>query len=250
MLEFSLLGPVAVRRDGKPVAIPGGKTAELLVRLALAAGTTVRADRLLDDLWAGSPTNRNTLQQKVARLRRSLGDPSLLTGGEDGYLLAVEPDTVDAYRVLREAESAARLFDEGEDAAAAAASQLALTLFRGEVLPAAGDWATHPRARLEEARMQLMETRFAARLRLGEAVAGELEGAVGSYPYREGLWVLLITALYREGRQEEALAAYQRVRTRLAEELGLEPGSALKEIEHQILTQDESLTPREGNLPS
>src|SRR4051794_4575331 len=250
MLEFLVLGPVAVRRDGKPVAIPGGKTAELLVHLALAAGTPVRADRLLDDLWAGSPTNRNTLQQKVARLRRSLGDPSLLTGGEEGYLLVVEPDAVDAYRVLREAESAARLLDDGENAAAASASAVALALFRGDVLPAAGDWATHPRARLEEARMQLMETRFAARLRLGEAVAGELEAAVGSYPYREGLWVLLITALYREGRQEEALAAYQRVRTRLAEELGLEPGSALKEIEHQILTQDESLTPREGNLPS
>src|SRR3954453_17713777 len=100
MLEFLLLGPLDVRRDGKPVAIPRGKTAELLVHLALVADTPVRAERLLDDLWAGSPTNRNTLQQKVARLRRSLGDPSLVGGGEDGYRLAIETDTRDAHRVL------------------------------------------------------------------------------------------------------------------------------------------------------
>src|SRR3954449_3303667 len=114
MLEFLVLGPVEVRRDGEPVAIPGGKTAELLVHLALAAGAPVRADRLLDDLWAGTPTNRNTLQQKVARLRRSLGDASLLTGGDDGYRLAIEPDTVDAHRVLREVGAAAALFDDGD----------------------------------------------------------------------------------------------------------------------------------------
>ena len=86
-----------------------------------------------------------------------------------------------------------------------------------------------------------METRFAARLRLGEDVIGELDAAVATAPYREGLWELLITALYREGRQADALAAYQRVRTRLVDELGLEPGPRLKEIEHQILTQDTSL---------
>ena len=109
VLEFLVLGPVEVRRDGKPVAIPRGKTAELLVHLALAAGTPVRADRLLDDLWAGTPTNRNTLQQKVARLRRSLGDPSLLTGGDDGYRLAVEPAAVDAHRVLLDVDAATAL---------------------------------------------------------------------------------------------------------------------------------------------
>src|SRR3954447_7970946 len=104
MLEFLVLGPVEVRRHGKPLAIPRGKTAELLVHLALAAGTRVRADRLLDDLWAGTPTNRNTLQQKVARLRRSLGDPSLIAG-RDGYQLAIEPDAVDAHRMLRDVDS-------------------------------------------------------------------------------------------------------------------------------------------------
>ena len=98
--------------------------------------------------------------------------------------------------------------------------------------------------------MQLMETRFAARLRLGEDVIGELDAAVATAPYREELWELLITALYRGGRQADALAAYQRVRTRLADELGLEPGPRLKEIEQQILTQDQVLGVRAGNLPS
>jgi predicted ATPase/DNA-binding SARP family transcriptional activator len=250
VLEFLVLGPVEVRRDGKPAAIPRGKTAELLVHLALAAGTPVRADRLLDDLWAGTPTNRNTLQQKVARLRRSLGDPSLLAGGDDGYRLAIESDAVDAHRVLRDVKAATVLFEDGDHAEAAAVSASALALFRGDVLPSAGDWAAPQRARLEEARMQLMETRFAARLRLGEDVIGELDAAVATAPYREGLWELLITALYRGGRQADALAAYQRMRTRLADELGLEPGPRLKEIERQILTQDQSLAVRAGNLPS
>src|SRR4051812_187203 len=164
VLEFLVLGPVEVRRGGKPVSIPGGKTAELLVHLALAVGTPVRADRLLDDLWAGTPTNRNTLQQKVARLRRSLGDPSLLVGGDDGYRLAIDPAAVDAHRVLRDVDAATALFDDGDYAAAAAAGAAALALFGEDVLPAAGDWAAPQRARLEEARTQLLETRLEARL--------------------------------------------------------------------------------------
>src|SRR6478735_7068973 len=118
----------------------------------------VRADRLLDDLWAGTPTNRNTLQQKVARLRRGLGDPSLIAGGDDGYRLAIEPAAVDAHRVLRDADMATALFDEGDYAGAAAASTAALALFRGDALPAIGDWAAPHRARLEEARLRLIET--------------------------------------------------------------------------------------------
>src|SRR3954454_18306060 len=133
MLEIMMLGPLEVRRDGRPVAIPRGKTAELLVHLALADGAPVRADRLLDDLWGGTPTNRNTLQQKVARLRRSLGDTSLLAGGEDGYRLAHEPAAVDAHRVLRDLDTARALFDDGDYAAAAAASAAALAFFGEDV---------------------------------------------------------------------------------------------------------------------
>ena len=87
-----MLGPVEVRRDGQPVPVPGGKTAELLVRLALEAGRPVRADRLVDDLWARRRRrSRNTLQSKVARLRRALGDPAAIVGGDGGYTLAVDP---------------------------------------------------------------------------------------------------------------------------------------------------------------
>src|SRR6476620_3818644 len=147
MLEFLVLGPVEVRRDGEPLPIPRGKTAELLVHLALAAGTPVRADRLLDDLWAGTPTNRNTLQQKVARLRRSLGDPSLVAGSDDGYRLALEPCAVGAHRVLRDVDAATVLFDDGDHAAAAATSEAALALFGEDVLPSAGEWAAPQRGR-------------------------------------------------------------------------------------------------------
>jgi hypothetical protein len=141
--EISVLGPVEVRRDGEPVAVPGGKTAELLVRLALEAGTFVRAERLVDDLWGGAATSRNTLQQKVARLRRALPDPALLEQGEGAYRLAVEANAVDALRVLGAPA------DAGDPGAAASA----LECVRGDLLPAAGDWATPYRAPLQEAQL-------------------------------------------------------------------------------------------------
>lgn len=255
MLQISVLGAVEVRRDGRLVSVPGGKTTELLVRLALDAGVLVPADRLVDDLWAGAVTRRNTLQSKVARLRRALGDPELIISGHGGYKLAVEPAVVDAPCVLRDADAAARRLDAGDARGAAELSAAALRRYVGELLHATGDWAAPHRARLEEARVKLIETQFSARLQLGEAVIGELEAAVAAYPYQEGLWELLITALYRAGRQADALATYQRVRTRLADELGLEPGPPLKELERQILNHDPGLRvpdrpAQAGNLPS
>ena len=250
-----MLGPVEVRRDGRVVSVPGGKTAEVLVRMALEPGELVRADRLLDDVWAGAATRRNTLQSKVARLRRALGDPSLVAGGEDGYRLAADPGDIDALAVPRDATTAAERLDAGDDRGAAELSAAALRRFRGDVLASAGDWAAPHRARLEEARLQLVETGLAARLHLGDAAVGELEAAVATHPYQEGLWGLLITALYREGRQADALAAYRRARRRLAEDLGLEPGPRLKELEQKVLTHDPVLgapgrAAATGNLPS
>src|SRR3954454_19553983 len=250
MLEIMMLGPLEVRRDGRPVAIPGGKTAELLVHLALAAGAPVRADRLVDDLWGGSPTNRNTLQQKVTRLRRSLGDPALVAGLDGAYALAADRESIDAHRVAGDLEAAATLLAEGDHAGAVARSDAALARFRGDLLPAAGDWAAADRTRLEEARLRLLETRLAGRLRLGEDVVGELESAVAATPHREELWELLITALYRAGRQAEALAAYRRVRALLGDELALEPGPRLKELERRVLSQDRGLALPAGNLPA
>ena len=211
-------------------------------------------------------TRRNTVQSKVAKLRRALGDPPVVIGGDGGYRLAVEPSEVDALAVLSEAAAAARLLDAGDDAGAADLCASTLELYGGELLQGAGEgqWVAPHRARLEEARAQLLETQFSARLRLGNLgeVIGELEAVVAEYPLQEGLWELLIAALYRAGRQADALAAYERVRTHLADELGLDPGPQLQQLEQQILVHDEALgalhrtvRPAEvdapiGNLPS
>src|SRR4051812_2053677 len=119
VLEVSVLGPIEVRRDGELLPVPGGKTAEVLVRLALDAGRFVHADRVVDDLWGGSATSRNTLQSKVARLRRALGDPSLIVTDAGSYELAVDPADVDVLRVLRDTHAAAGLLAAGDARAAA-----------------------------------------------------------------------------------------------------------------------------------
>ncbi|MFN8112782.1 MAG: BTAD domain-containing putative transcriptional regulator [Solirubrobacterales bacterium] len=247
MLRISVLGPVEVSRDGEPLAIPGGKTTELLVRLAVEAGLYVRTERLVEDLWAegAAGTSRNTLQSKVSRLRRAFGDPGAIVAGEGCYRLAVDPACVDSLAVLGDAAAAARILEEGDHRAAAERSEAALGMFRGELLQSAGDgeWVTQHRGRLEEAQLKLIETGFSARLRLGEAgeTIGGLEAAVAEHPYQEGLWELLITALYRTGRQAEALEAYQRVRVRLLDDLGLAPGPRLQRLELQVLAHDPDL---------
>jgi len=247
VLRISVLGPVEVWRDGEPVPVPGGKTSEVLVRLALDAGTLVRADRLVEDVWAQDAvtTRRNTLQSKIAKLRRAFGDPDAILSRDGGYALAVEPSAVDALAVLRERVTAAELLDAGDDRGAADLSAAALDRYRGEPLQGAGtgEWAVTHRARLEETRMELAETLFAARLSLGGAgdLIGDLESAVAESPYQEGLWELLMTALFRAGRQADALATYQRARTLLADDLGLEPGPRLQELQRRILTQDPAL---------
>ncbi len=258
MFQISVLGPVEVRRDGELVPVPGGRTSELLVRLALEAGVPVRADRLVDDLWGADAVNtrRNTLQSKVAKLRRAFGDPLVIVSGEGGYTLAVEPSAVDALAVLRDTVTASQLLDGGDDSGAVLLSASALELYRGDVLPGAGDgdWVDPHRARLDEARTELTEIQYSARLRLGDVgdVIGELEAAVAANAYQEGLWELLITALYRAGRQADALATYQRVRTLLADDLGLAPGPRLQQLEQQVLNHAPALRGRAaaGNLPS
>ena len=251
--------------DARPVEVPNGKASELLARLALEAGELVSAERLVEDLWASTTTEvrRNTLQSKVAMLRRALG-PASVASRDGGYALEVEADHVDVLAVQRAATTAARLREGGEPEQAAELCGSALRLFGGTPLQVAGDaeWASVPRTRVEEAHTTLLEVRFWARLELGGAgsVIGELEGAVAEYPFHEGLWELLITALYRTGRQADALAAFQRVRTLLGEELGLDPGPALQELERDILAQDVAAAPLaaasdgsggpRGNLPS
>ncbi|WP_214402403.1 AfsR/SARP family transcriptional regulator [Pseudonocardia lacus] len=260
MLTVAVLGRVEARDDGVPAVVPGGLTTELLVRLALDAGRPVRAERLLDDLWSDpAGARRNTLQAKVSQLRRALGDPAALTGGAAGYTLVVDPRAVDALEALRLADAGAALLAAGDAAAALATCRAGLALFGPEVLPAAGgaDWVLPHRARLEEARLHLVEDGLAARLALGAAgeLTGELESLVAVHPLRERLWGLLITALYRSGRQSDALAAHRRVTALLADELGVDPGPELRALERQVLAHDRGLDPaaadrRRGNLPA
>ncbi|MGK5115622.1 BTAD domain-containing putative transcriptional regulator [Geodermatophilus sp. CPCC 205506] len=263
MLTVAVLGAVEVRIDGVPAAVPGGRTTELLVRLALDAGRPVRAERLLEDLWPDETgARRNTLQAKVSQLRRALGDPAALTGGPAGYTLAVDPRCVDAVRAVEAADRGAALLASGDAAGAAAACRAGLELFGSEVLPAAGPaaWVLPHRVRLEETRLRLVEDGFAARLASGAAteLVGELESHVAAQPLRERSWALLITALYRAGRQGDALAAARRVTRLLAEELGVDPGAELAAVTRQVLAHDPALdrptapvrAPRRGNVPA
>jgi predicted ATPase/DNA-binding SARP family transcriptional activator len=266
MLTIGVLGPLEVRRDGRPLPVPSGKTTELLVRLALDAGQVVSAERLIEDLWgeAAAATGRNTLQSKASQLRRALADPAVVAGGHGGYTLALDPGGVDALRVAALAADAAAARRDGDADAALAAATEALALFRGEVLADAGDgeWLHPHRARLEEVRLGLLEDRAAARVDLGAGgdLIAELEWLVGEHPLREGLWASYTTALYRAGRQADALAACRRVRRLLADELGIEPGRALADLERQILRQSAALDPAAtaaappalvvGNLPA
>jgi predicted ATPase/DNA-binding SARP family transcriptional activator len=268
VIAVSVLDTVELHRDGERIPVRAGKTAEVLVRLALEAGVMVRTATLIEDLWADDAvgTARNTLQTKVSRLRRALGDAALVTGTAAGYTLHVDPSAVDALEVLRMAEQASAFRSAGDPSAALETCTTALAMFRGEILSGAGDgdWVLPYRTRLAEVRLGLIEGQIAARLDLGASgdVIGELEALVSVHPLREGLWALLMVALYRDGRQADALATYQRVRTTLADELGLDPGLQLQQLEQQILVHDESLggiysttrglgpeTPS-GNLPS
>ena len=267
VLTVAVLGPVEIHRESARLTVPAGKTTEVLIRLALDAGVLVRTDRLIEDLWTEQAVGvaRNTLQAKVSKLRRVLGDPALVVGTTSGYTLTIDRSCVDALEVLRLADVAGAAREAGEAEAAVRACSTALAMFRGEILPGAGDgeWLTSHRVRLQEAWVRLTEDHLAARLDLGGAgeLVGELEALVAIHPLREELWKLLITALYRAGRQADALAAYGAVRQRLAGELGVDPGTELHALEQRVLRHDPMLdapdrdrppirvAPARGNLP-
>jgi len=259
VLTVAVLGAVEARRDGERLWVPAGKTTELLARLALDAGSNVRVDALLEDLWPG-PAGRNTLQSKVSQLRRALGDKQLVVGEAHTYRLAVEPSSVDAVRAVDLAGQASQARHAADATTALEKAREGLRLFRGEILLEEGDWAAPHRARLDEVRMGLLEDMMAARVDLGSGgeLVAELEALVAQHPLRERLWASLMTALYRGGRQSDALAAYTRVRTLLIDELGIEPGPELRGLEQQLLQQSTDVlggrpVPRAvtapGNLP-
>jgi DNA-binding SARP family transcriptional activator len=240
-----------VRDAGRPVRVSGAKERALLALLLLHANEAVHADRLIDDLWSGRApaTARKSLQVRVAVLRRVLPDGFLLTEGP-GYVIRTAGDELDLHRFeLLVGEGRAAL-EEVRHAEAAALLREALALWRG---PALADFrfesfAQPAIARLEELRLSTIELRIDADLALGRTAeaAAELAELVVAHPLRERLRAQLMLALYRAGRQADALDVYRRTRMLLVSELGIEPGPALRELERRILDQDSTLDRRQA----
>ncbi len=252
-LEFRILGPLEVLQGGAPVPGLSGRPRALLGRLLLDRNEVVPADRLLEELWRGEPpaTASHALQVYVSNLRRLLepdrgsAAAAVLVTQRPGYLLAVPPDGCDAGRFERLVADGVAALEGGQAEEAARLLREALGLWRGPVL---ADLADEPfvqaeTARLEGLRLVATERRIDAELALGrhDQLAGELEALVRHHPFRERLWAQLILALYRSGRQADALRAYQRLRDLLGEELGLEPGPELRQLESAVLRHDPAL---------
>jgi DNA-binding SARP family transcriptional activator/Tfp pilus assembly protein PilF len=247
-LEFCLLGPLVVRHEGVDVPIPQGKPRAVLAALLLNANQVVPVYELAQALWESSPppSARVTIQNHVARLRRALGAAgSRVSTQPGGYLITAGADELDVSRFERLLQTARVAVREGTWAAAAAHANATLALWRGEPLADVGSEVLAAREvpRLAEMRWQAVETHIEAELQLGHQrdVIAELQQLVGAHPMREHLHGQLMLALYRDGRQAEALAAYQHAREILVEELGIEPGPGLQELHQQVLSADPAL---------
>jgi YVTN family beta-propeller protein len=249
VLAFSILGPLEVVDQERRVVLGGPKQRALLAILLLCRGEAVSSDRLIDQLWGERPpaTAAKTLQGYVSHLRKALGDEVLFTRG-GGYLLVAAPGQVDAERFDEMAADGRRALADGDAARARELLDRALGLWRGEPLAdlAYEPFAQRAIARLDEARLAALEDRIEADQMLGHErdVIGELEGLVALHPERERLLGQLMLALYRCGRQTDALAAYRNGQQALSDELGLEPGPELRALEQRILTHDPGLDAR------
>jgi DNA-binding SARP family transcriptional activator len=245
-MQFRILGPLEVSSAGGEVSLGGPKPRALLAVLLLHANEVVPADRLIDQLWGeDSPDDAAAaLRVNVSRLRKALPQDVLATRSP-GYLVRVEPDALDLHRFERLVDEGRSLLARGLAADASDRLRAALSLWRGQSLAdfAYESFAQGAIARLEEIRLAAVELRVAADLSLGrdDELVGELEALVGEHPLRERLRGYLMMALYRSGRQAEALDAYQNGRRALVDELGIEPSPALQELERAILRQDPSL---------
>jgi len=244
MDDFRILGPLEVVRDGATVDLGGPKQRTLLAVLLLHANTVLPRARLIEALWGESapPTAQASLRNLVSHLRRVLGGERVESTAA-GYAVRVGADELDATRFER-------LVGEVDSPARARVARLreGLDLWRGPPLPDCAldhDELAEP-GPLEELRLTALETWLEARVELGDtdAVVSELQPLVVRHPLRERLWYQLMLSLYRAGRQAEALATYRRAHEAFAEELGLDPGAALKELQRAILIQDPSLDGR------
>ncbi|HEY6891431.1 MAG TPA: BTAD domain-containing putative transcriptional regulator, partial [Solirubrobacter sp.] len=240
--EFLILGRLEIRHDGRLLDVSGARRRALLAALLLRAGAPLSSDWLIEALRGqGPPLSPNALQVTVSRARRDLGPlADRLKTEARGYRLVVEPGELDAECFSHGAEEARELLNAGRAAEASALLHQVLALWRGPALADVGDepFALPEIRRLEEMRVQAHEDRVDAELELGRyaEVASELEALVAEHPLRERLRRQQMLALYRLGRHTEALATYRDLRERLADELGLEPGAEVRELEQAILT--------------
>ncbi|WP_433269186.1 BTAD domain-containing putative transcriptional regulator [Actinosynnema sp. CS-041913] len=240
-MRVEVLGPVRVLGDdGEPVQLSGTRLRMLLGRLALSAGKAVSSDALIEDIWGAEPAGTaNTLHALVHRLRRALPDAGVVESPAVGYRLALPADSVDAHRFEVLAARGRRELAAGEPERAAATLGGALTLWRGAAFAdvLAAPYAGPAGVRLEELRAAAREGRFDAELRLGRhaEVLPDLEAAYADNPLRERLAALRMRALHAAGRQSDALAVYEDIRSRLADELGVDPSADLRQTHLAVL---------------
>ena len=244
-MDFRLLGPLEVRRADRIVPLGGYRQRFVLGVLLLHAEQAVSTDRLVDAVWGEEPprTARKTLQVYISRLRQLLG-PETITSTPNGYVLHAKPDSLDVHRFESLAAEGRRLV-ASDPAAAAGSFRRALALWRGMPWGELGyEEAIRPEAqRLRELRLSVLEDRVSADLESGRApgLIGELEGLIAEHPLREQFRYQLMLALYRSGRQAEALRLYSETSRILGEELGIDPSRALQDLEEKILLQDPSI---------
>jgi predicted ATPase len=252
-VRFNVLGPLEAIGDGGAVRLGGPRPRAVLAALLLAGGRHVRVDALVDAVWGDAPpdTAVKTVQKYISYLRAQLGAPDLIVSRADGYELHARDVDRGRFETLLDRAAA-----EPAPELAEAMLTEALDLWRGEPYSDLPDLAAAQaeRRRLAERRLSAFEALAEARLALGQhdALVGWLEELVAANPVRERLWALLMRALYRAGRQAEALAAYHRLRGILVEELGAEPTPALRALHERILRQEDEpprVPARRANLP-
>ena len=242
-MEFRILGPLEVVENGEPIEVGPRKQRSLLALLVINANRVVRTDRILEELWGDDAEGKESaLWVYISRLRSVLGGHEILVTRDQGYSLVVEPNAIDARRFETIAGEGRALIKDDPTAASALLGE-ALGLWRGAAIEDFGDesFAQVEIARLEELRLEAMADRIDADLKLGESssLVSELEPLVRSHPLNERFVGQLMVALHESGRTAEALAAYERTRRTLSEELGIEPSRMLRRIEQQVLVDDE-----------
>lgn len=259
-MRFGILGALECRDGDTVVEIPGDRVRRLAARLLVDVGRPVSTTELVEAVWADEPPTQvaNALQSLVSRLRRSLGHPELVQQTAQGYRLDASRDDVDAYRFLELARQGRAALHAGEPGRASELLSTALGLWRGEPLADAGDavYAITVRVRWDDEHLLALTDRIDADISRGLSrdLVSEVEQLVAEHPHHEALVGLQMRALTAAGRPADALAAYERLRESLAEELGADPGASLQQL-HLALLRGESLggvTPAAGesNLPT